>query len=129
LRISTTIICFVLALSGLALFTGSKAGAAGAIAIGKCDRVGYSYDYPSQRAAERRALSECRARGDRSCQVVVTIHQSCGAVAVSGPGGCSARGWAYAGTRARAENIALGQCRKYGGRNCHVKAWVCDSGP
>lgn len=123
------IVCLALALCGLALFTNSKAEAAGAIAIGKCDRVGLSYNFPSQRAAEQRALSECRSRGDRSCEVVVTIHQSCGAFAVSGAGGCSARGWAYAGTRARAETIALGQCRKYGGRNCRVKAWVCDAGP
>ena len=129
MRILVTIICSALALSGLALLTDIKVEAAGAIAIGKCNRVGYSYDYPSQGAAERRALSECRANGDRTCQVVVTIHRSCGAFAVSGPGGCSARGWSYAETRARAENIALGQCRKYGGSSCRVQAWVCDAGP
>lgn len=129
MRILTTIICSALALCGLALLTGSAAEAAGAMAIGRCDRVGYSYNYPTQGAAERRALSECRANGDRTCEVVVTIHGSCGAFAVSGAGGCSARGWAYAPTRARAETIALGQCRKFGGANCRVKAWVCDSGP
>ena len=123
-----TIICSALALCGLVLVADNAAEAAGAIAIGKCDRVGYSYNYPSRGAAERRALSECRARGDGSCQVVVNVSGACGAFAVSGQGGCGARGWAYAGTRARAETIALNQCRKYGGRNCHVKAWVCDGG-
>ncbi|HVZ50409.1 MAG TPA: DUF4189 domain-containing protein [Pseudolabrys sp.] len=121
------IVFAMLALCGLMAAADNAAEAAGAIAIGKCTRVGYSFDYPSQGAAERRALSECRANGDRSCQVVVTIHRSCGAFAVSG--GCGARGWGYAPTRGRAETVALNSCRKYGGNDCRVRAWVCDSGP
>lgn len=117
----------ILALAGLAGTTAAQA--AGAIAIGKCDRYGYSYGSPSPAAAAGRALAECRANGDGTCQVVVRIRNACGAFAVAGPGGCRARGWAYAGSRAAAENLAVGQCRKYGGGDCHVQAWVCDGGP
>jgi len=100
--------------------------AAGAIAVGHCDRHGYSYGYDSEAAAKQRALAECGANGDSSCEVVVTLHGACGAFAVSG---CEARGWGYAGSRAAAENIALSFCRRYGGDDCHVAAWVCDGGP
>jgi hypothetical protein len=105
------------------------AQAAGAIAIGRCDRVGYSYDQPSPGAAAARALAECRANGDSSCSVVVRMRRVCGAFAISGRGGCGARGWAYGGSRALAENIALGECRRHGGRGCRIQVWVCDGRP
>jgi hypothetical protein len=102
------------------------AQAAGAIAIGKCDRNGYSYGVGSPAGAARRAIAECMSNGDATCHVVVTLNGVCGAFAVAGPGGCSARGWAYAGSRGAAENIALANCLKYGGGNCRIQAWVCD---
>jgi hypothetical protein len=117
------VLCGLLAASDLA------AEAAGAIAIGRCNRVGYSFDQPSPGAAAGRALAECRSNGDRSCSVVMRIERICGAFAVSGQGGCGARGWAYAGSRAAAENIAMVQCQGRGGINCRIQAWVCDAGP
>jgi hypothetical protein len=118
-----------LALCALTAATGGAAQAAGAIAIGHCDRYGYSHNAASSEGAAARALAECRANGARGCEVVVRLHQACGAFAVSGRGGCGARGWAYAGSRGAAEEIALAQCRKYGGANCYIQAWVCDGGP
>jgi Domain of unknown function (DUF4189) len=120
------VIFALLASAGLLAADWTTADAAGAIAIGRCDRVGYSYDFGSESGAHARALAECRSKGDGSCEVVVTLHAACGAFAVSG---CEARGWAYAGTRRQAERIALSYCRKNGGEDCEIQAWVCDSGP
>ena len=121
-----TFVFALLACGGLLATEWTPAHSAGAIAVGHCDRVGYSYGYNSEREARARALSECRSKGDDSCEVVVTLHGACGAFAVSG---CEARGWAYAGSRGEAERIALSYCRKYGGGNCGIQAWVCDGGP
>lgn len=128
MRNLTAIIFSLLVLCGLAAFADISAKAAGAIAIGQCNRVGYSYNVASASGASARALTECRAKGDRSCHVVVTLSRTCGAFAVAGLGGCKARGWAYAGSRAAAENLAMANCRKYGGTNCHIQAYVCDGG-
>lgn len=105
------------------------AAAAGAIAIGRCDRAGYSYDYDTTSGARRRALNECSSNGDGTCEVVVTLHRACGAFAVDGNNSCGARGWAYAPSRGAAENLARSYCAQYGGRNCRISVWVCDGGP
>lgn len=123
------VISAVLTIFGIVATTDISADAAGAIAIGRCNRVGYAYDNPTPAGAALRALAECSSNGDGSCKVVVTLRRSCGAFVVAGQGGCGARGWAYAGSRRAAENIALKTCRNYGGRNCHIQAWVCDGGP
>jgi Domain of unknown function (DUF4189) len=117
-----------LALAGFMATADVAANAAGAIAIGRCDRYGYSYGYQSTGGARRRALNECEKDGS-SCQVVVTLHGACGAFAVSGSGGCGARGWSYAPSRARAERLAIEGCEDHGGRGCWIRAWVCDGGP
>ena len=97
-----------------------------AIAVGKCDRYGYTYGYGAMGAARAAALRNCAANGDSSCQVVVSLSGACGAFAVSGK--CGARGWAFAPTRARAEDLALSYCERYGGQGCTVRMWVCDGG-
>ena len=75
-------------------------------------------------AARAAALAQCRANGDGSCRIVVTVRGACGAVAVAN--NCSARGWAYAGSRGEAEQLALNECASHGGRGCTVHRWVCD---
>jgi len=99
---------------------------AGALAIGRCDRHGYSYDYPSSNAALTRALVECASEGDRTCQLVSEIAGGCAAFAVSGT--CGPRGWGTASSRPEAEALALGFCRQYGGGHCTIRRWVCDGG-
>lgn len=111
---------------GLLIADQTPARAAGALAVGHCDRYGDAYGYDSESGARARALAQCRSNGDDNCEIVVTLHRACGAFAVSG---CDARGWAYAGSRGEAESIALAQCRKYGGEDCAIQAWVCDGGP
>jgi len=100
------------------------ASAAGAIALGRCTRIGWSNNYDSRSGARAEALSQCRANGDGTCEVIVTVRGLCGAVAISG--NCSARGWAYAGSRGEAERLALNECRSHGGHGCTIHRWLCD---
>jgi hypothetical protein len=100
------------------------ANAAGAIAIGECDRAGWSRNYDSESGARERALRECRSNGDRTCRIVVTVNGSCAALAVSGR--CGARGWAYAPNSDRARELALNACADYGGNNCTIRISFCD---
>ncbi len=51
--------------------TAAPALAAGAIAVGECDRAGWSKNYETESGARQRALSECRANGDRTCVIRV----------------------------------------------------------
>jgi hypothetical protein len=74
--------------------------------------------------SSRRGALRCRENGDESCKVVVTVRGLCGAVAISG--NCEARGWAYAGSRGEAEQLALNECSSRGGRGCTIHRWVCD---
>ena len=101
-----------------------QAKAAGAIAIGECDRAGWSRNYETESGARARALRECRANGDTACKIVVNVNGACAAFAVSGR--CGARGWAYAPTSSRARELALNACSDYGGNNCTVRVSFCD---
>jgi len=98
---------------------------AGAIAIGECDRHGYTVNFYGLDAARNTALKYCASNGDHSCEVVVTVRHACGAFAVDGH--CKARGWAYAGSRYEAEKLALHHCHKHGGHDCAVRRWICDT--
>src|SRR5260221_12553164 len=119
-------IAFVsIALAALLLAGIPSAMANSAIALGQCDRVGYAYGYGSQGAAKAEALSQCASNGDKTCEVIVTVHSGCGAVAVSA--NCGSRGWAYAPTRSRAERLAVRECVQHGGANCTIRRWVCDN--
>jgi len=103
------------------------AAAAGALAVGLCDRHGYSSDAASIAAASDLALKSCTELGDRTCQVVVTTQQTCLALAGDGNDNCGARGWAFAPTDERAKVLALLECRNHGGSDCVIKVAVCDT--
>jgi len=98
--------------------------AAGALAAGQCGAYGYAFDDPSLASAERRAMSECRGAG---CRVVATLRHSCAAFAIDGGNACGPNGWATASTLGRAQNAASKNCYRFGGRNCVIRAWVCDA--
>ncbi|MGP0089019.1 MAG: DUF4189 domain-containing protein [Xanthobacteraceae bacterium] len=114
------------ALAGMLLAEVPAATADGALAVGKCDRYGYTFDYRSMPAARAAAIANCASTGDRTCEVVVTIRGACAAFVVSGE--CGARGWAYAPSRGAAERLAINLCVRYGGTNCTIRRWVCDGG-
>ena len=77
--------------------------------------VGYSYDFKSAREAKIEALRQC---GDPECEIALTLHNSCGALA-RGPG----KPYAASGaTRDEAETKARRAC---GQKSCEIVAWAC----
>jgi hypothetical protein len=98
--------------------------AAGALATGGCGAFGYAYDDVSPEAAALRARAQCKGR---NCKVVTTLRNACAAFAIDGRNACGPHGWAQAQTLAQAQNIASETCHRYGGRNCVIRAWVCDA--
>jgi serine/threonine-protein kinase len=82
---------------------------------------GTSYDFRSRGAAESYSMSQCGARGDQGCRVVLWFRNACGALAVNSDG---ANGWGWAYARGNAERIALQNCNAYGG-GCWTLAWAC----
>ena len=98
------------------------AQAAGALAIGKCAAYGYAYDYPSTEAAQAAALEKC----DGACKQVVTTSKGCVAFAVDGHKPCGPHGFANAPKLGAAQNTALKFCYRYGGKDCVIRAWICD---
>jgi len=93
----------------------------GAIAYSQSTRAhGYSYDYRSRRAAERRAYRECRQYGG-GCRIAVWFRNACGALAVGKDGGWGS-GWHR--NKRRAQTNAIRSCNdvSYG---CRVVRWVC----
>jgi hypothetical protein len=97
--------------------------AAGALAIGSCAAYGYAIDYSSLRAAQAAALGNCKG----SCQQVVTTRKGCVAFAVDGHKPCGPNGSANARRLGAAQNTALKYCYQYGGRDCVIRAWICDA--
>ncbi|MCB8836057.1 DUF4189 domain-containing protein [Aurantimonas sp. VKM B-3413] len=93
----------------------------GAIAYSQSSGAfGFSHDYPSRRAAERRALSECSARS-RGCRTAIWFTKACGAVAVGHRGGW---GSAWGSSPRVASRKALGQCARHTS-NCSVLVTHC----
>jgi hypothetical protein len=105
------------------LLTVHEADAAGALATGQCGAFGYSYDDVSPEAAALRARAQCKGR---DCKVVASFRKTCAAFAIDGKNACGPSGWAQAAELTQARGIASEQCRRYGGRSCVIRAWVCD---
>jgi hypothetical protein len=109
----------VLLMATSALAASSKAtkkkSAYGAIAWHReSGSVGYSYDYTSARLAGTEALRQC---GHPKCEVVLPLHNECGALASSAKGFAARRGH----TQAEAQTKAANAC----GTDCRPVAWAC----
>ena len=113
-------------LAALAILLSStiEINAAGALATGRCGAFGYSFDDVSREAAAMRARAHCKGA---QCRVVTSFRRACAAVAIDAGNACGPHGWAQAETLGQAQNIASRQCHRFGGRNCMVRAWVCDA--
>jgi hypothetical protein len=98
--------------------------AAGALAVGGCGAYGFAFDYARTDAAEAEALKKCDARG---CRVVVAMKRTCAAVAVDLRNVCGAYGFSQASRLGLAQNQALRECYKHGGKDCVIRAFVCDA--
>ncbi|TAK49355.1 MAG: DUF4189 domain-containing protein [Xanthobacteraceae bacterium] len=108
------------AVVGLGGFGESRA--AGALAIGKCGAYGYAYDYQYLHLASAAARRKCGS----NC-TLVPIQRACGALAVDMKNPCGAYGYAVAPKISSAQNTAMRQCFRHGGKECVIRTWACDA--
>ncbi len=109
---------------GLVLGGWSPARAAGALAIGPCGAYGSAYDFAAMSRARAQALASCRGK---KCHIVATLRHGCAAFAVDAAKMCGALGYGTAPRLGQAQNVAIRQCYRYGGKICVIRAWVCDA--
>jgi hypothetical protein len=102
---------------------GAVAEAAGALAVGTCGTYGFGNDFAHLADATGAALAQCSGR----CRVVLTALRRCAAFAVDAKNVCGPHGWASAARLGRAQNLALHQCYQNGGRECVIRAFLCDA--
>jgi hypothetical protein len=100
------------------------AQAAGALAVGTCGAYGFAYDYQQAEAARIAALGKCKGS---TCKIVTAMRGSCAAFAIDGRNSCGPLGYASATRLGQAQNTALRQCYRFGGKDCVIRAWVCDA--
>ncbi len=101
--------------------TMSPAGAAGALAYGKCGAYGQAFDFAVPERAREAALKRCK--GDCTA---VPIAKACAALSVDMANPCGSHGYAVAPTISTAQNGALKECYRQGGKDCIIRAWTCD---
>jgi hypothetical protein len=111
-----------IALAGMVMGGLSIAHAAGALAIGHCGAYGFAYDYKETAAAAQAALGKCAG----GC-TVVALKRACGAIAIDARNACGAHGYAVAPRLGMAQNSALEQCYRHGGKDCVIRAFACDA--
>jgi hypothetical protein len=112
-----------LAAACLSIAAAAAAHAAGALAVGNCGAYGFAYDFKQEKAARTAALRKCAG----GCKVVAAMKRNCAALAVDGANACGAYGFAAASRLGPAQNRALHQCYQYGGKDCVIRAFVCDA--
>ncbi len=100
----------------------APAGAAGALAVGKCGAYGQAYDYPAEEAARAAALKQCKG----TCEAV-TMKRACAALSVDMANPCGAHGYAVASRISNTLNAATKKCYDFGGKECVIRAWACDA--
>jgi hypothetical protein len=99
------------------------AAAAGAFAVGACGAYGYGYGFRMVADARAAAIKKCQGR---DCKIVGVIRRGCAAMAVDAKNPCGSYGWAINPHLGKAENVSMQRCYDFGGRDCVVRAWVCD---
>jgi hypothetical protein len=104
-------------------FGTETAQAAGALAIGNCGAYGLSYDFPQVEAASTAALARCT--GD--CKIATAMRGNCAALSIDMQDTCGAFGYAAGPRLGLAQNTALRYCYRNGGKDCVIRAWVCDA--
>ena len=100
----------------------TEAHAAGAFAVGKCGAYGQAYDYGAESAARVAATKQCKGE----C-TTVTMKRACAAMAVDLADPCGAYGYAVKPKISASLNAATRECYRYGGKECVIRAWVCDA--
>src|SRR6266705_5693668 len=101
----------------------TAAQGAGALAVGACGAYGFAFDFAADPVARSPALRKCE--GD--CKVVAALSRNCAAFAIDLRNACGFHGHATAARLGLAQNQALRQCYLNGGKDCVVRAFVCDA--
>ena len=112
------VIMSVIGLAGM-----GTASAAGALAVGACGAYGQAYGFRTVDGAQNSALAQCKAPG---CRIVATLRKTCAALAVDVANPCTAYGAGRAARLGAAQNSALQQCYRGGGKDCIIRTFVCD---
>src|SRR3954447_1859434 len=107
----------------LATMPFAIAQAAGALAIGACGAYGFAFDFAADPVARNAALRKCEGE----CKVVAALSRNCAAFAVDLRNACGFHAHATAARLGLAQNQALRQCYQNGGKDCVVRAFVCDA--
>jgi hypothetical protein len=93
----------------------------GAIAYSAKDKgAGWSYGWNDLGRAQKQALDNCSKHG-RACKLRVWYSNSCGALAADG----NIVTWGTASIKANADQGALLECRKAGGKKCAIEISQC----
>lgn len=93
----------------------------GAIAYSAKDKgFGWSNDFNNVEDAKKQAMSRCTKNG-AACKLMAWFENECGAVAADG----AIVTWGTAFLRENAQQRALQECRKAGGKKCAIEAWAC----
>lgn len=116
--------CCVAATAAILAVAITTVQAAGAFAVGACGAYGFAYDFPQSDAENASTAAREKCTGD--CKVV-PVTKACAAYAIDGANVCGPHGYATASKLGAAQNTALQQCYKYGGKECVIRAWICDA--
>lgn len=119
-RLSALVLACALLIAELLLITPSQA--AGAFAIGRCGAYGQAFDYPVESAAITAARKQCKG----NC-TTVTMKRACAALAVDMKNPCGPYGYAVKPKISSSLNEATRKCYEFGGKECVIRAWVCDA--
>jgi hypothetical protein len=114
---------FLLAVFGWLAASTVTPKAAGAMAVGACAAYGYAYDFKTVKQAHAAAIQKCKG----ACKAVVTTQKGCAALAVDAHKKCGPQGYANGAKLGLAQNVALKSCYQNGGRDCMIRAWICDA--
>ena len=109
--------------AGLVSLPLAMAQAAGALAVGACGAYGFAFDFAGDTVARNAALRKCEGE----CKVVAALSRNCAAFAVDLRNACGFHAHATAARLGLAQNQALRQCYLNGGKDCVVRAFVCDA--
>ncbi|MBU6464222.1 MAG: DUF4189 domain-containing protein [Bradyrhizobium sp.] len=116
------IIVFLPSLALAGILFATEARAAGAFAIGKCGAYGEAHDYAGEAGARAAALKQCKG----GC-TALPMKRACAALSIDMANPCGAHGYAIESRISSSLNEATRKCYEFGGKECVIRAWVCDA--
>ncbi len=102
---------------------GQSADAAwGSIAYSTKEKVyGFTYGKSDKATADKQAVQFCVKQGGTKCFTAASFNNTCGAIAASG----DLVAWGADPNRYNAEQRAISECRRLGGKMCEVRSSLC----